>query len=147
MDSDALIAARHQALEGVLDERQWRLHAATFRWASCSRTWGYSLQGNRKKLEGASHPDRNAQFEYINDKTQAALGAGQPVISVDTKKKELVGRYQNGGKEWMPQGKPEPVKVYDFVDEAMGRVNPYAAIRIARDYFHGEWNYVISPNR
>ena len=88
------------------------------------KNMGYSLQGNRKTLEGASHPDRNAQFEYINDKTQAALGAGQPVISVDTKKKELVGRYQNGGKEWMPQGKPEPVKVYDFVDEALGRANP-----------------------
>jgi len=76
---------------------------------------GVSLQGNRKTLEGASHPDRNAQFEYINDQTQAALHAIQPVISVDTKKKELVGRYKNGGKEWMPQGEPEQVKVHDFV--------------------------------
>ena len=92
---------------------------------------GYSLQGNRKTLEGGSHPDRNAQFEYINGKTQAALSAGQPVISVDTKKKELVGRYKNGGKEWMPQGKPEQVKVHDFVDKELGRANPYGVYDVA----------------
>lgn len=94
---------------------------------------GYSLQGNRKTLEGASHPDRNAQFDYINDKTQAALSAGQPVISVDTKKKELVGRYKNAGKEWMPQGAPEPVKVHDFVDAELGRANPYGVYDVARN--------------
>ena len=92
---------------------------------------GYSLQGNRKTLEGGSHPDRNAQFEYISGKTQAALSAGQPVISVDTKKKELVGRYKNGGKEWMPRGKPEQVKVHDFVDEELGRANPYGVYDVA----------------
>ena len=92
---------------------------------------GYSLQGNRKTLEGASHPDRNAQFDYINAKTQAALSAGQPVISVDTKKKELVGRYKNAGKEWMPQGAPEPVKVHDFVDAELGRANPYGVYDVA----------------
>ena len=92
---------------------------------------GYSLQGNRKTLEGASHPDRNAQFEYINDKTQAALSAGQPVISVDTKKKELVGPYKNGGKEWRPQGEPEEVKVHDFVDKELGRANPYGVYDLA----------------
>ena len=86
---------------------------------------GYSLQGNRKTLEGASHPDRNAQFEFINEKIETALGAGQPVISVDTKKKELVGQYKNGGKEWRPQGQPEAVKVHDFVDDELGRANPY----------------------
>ncbi|TAM42903.1 MAG: ISAzo13 family transposase [Rhodanobacter sp.] len=94
---------------------------------------GYSLQGNRKTLEGASHPDRNAQFDYINDKTQAALSAGQPVISVDTKKKELVGRHKNAGKEWMPQGAPEPVKVHDFVDAALGRANPYGVYDVAHN--------------
>ena len=94
---------------------------------------GYSLQGNRKTLEGASHPDRNAQFEYINDRTQAALGAAQPVISVDTKKKELVGRYRNGGKEWMPAGAPEHVKVHDFVDVELGRANPYGVYDVARN--------------
>ncbi len=86
---------------------------------------GYSLQGNRKTLEGSAHPDRNAQFEYIYDKVEAALSARQPVISVDTKKKELVGQYKNGGKEWQPQGKPEAVKVHDFVDDELGRANPY----------------------
>lgn len=86
---------------------------------------GYSLQGNRKTLEGGDHPDRNAQFEYINGKVEAALSAEQPVISVDTKKKELVGRYKNGGKEWRPQGQPEDVKVHDFVDKELGRANPY----------------------
>ena len=235
MDTDALIAARHQALEGVLDERQRRLHAAVeakvlghggvkrvslvtgvargsilagikelespqavladglrrvrrpgagrkklvdlnphvrealerlvepasrgdpqspLRWTCKSlmklarelsehghaishvsvgallKDMGYSLQGNRKTLEGASHP-RNAQFEFINDKTQAALSAGRPVISVDTKKKELVGRYKNAGKEWMPAGQPEQVKVHDFVDAELGRANPYGVYDLA----------------
>ncbi|QKE41382.1 MAG: ISAzo13 family transposase [Ferrovum myxofaciens] len=85
---------------------------------------GYSLQGNRKTLEGASHPDRNAQFEFINKKIETALNAGQPVISVDTKKKELVGQYKNGGKEWHPQGQPDEVNVHDFVGE-LGKANPY----------------------
>ena len=221
MEADALITARHQALEGILDERQRRLHAAVeakvlghggvkrvsqatgvargsilagikelsspqraqldasgrvrrigggrkklvdkspdirdalerlvepatrgdpqspLRWTCKSLTQlsrelaeqghaishvsvgvllkdlGYSLQGNNKTLKGTSHPDRNAQFEYINNKTQAALYARQPVISIDTKKKELVGRYKNGGKEWRPHRDPEQVNVYDFVD-------------------------------
>ena len=85
---------------------------------------GYSLQGNRKTLEGTSHPDRNAQFEYINSRVEEAISIGQPVISVDTKKKELVGQFKNGGKEWRPQGKPEQVNVYDFVDKELGRANP-----------------------
>lgn len=85
---------------------------------------GYSLQGNRKTLEGTSHPDRNAQFEFINEKIETALSAGQPVISVATKKKELVGQYKNGGKEWRPHGQPETVKVHDFVDAELGRANP-----------------------
>jgi len=86
---------------------------------------GYSLQGNRKTLEGAAHPDRDAQFAFINEKAQRALSAGQPVISVDTKKKELVGRYKNGGRQWRPQGEPECVKVHDFIDPELGRANPY----------------------
>ena len=92
---------------------------------------GYSLQGNRKTLEGGNRPDRNAQFEYINHKTSGALSSGQPVISVDTKKKELVGRYKNNGKEWRPQGEPELVEVYDFVDEKLGRANPYGIYDLA----------------
>ncbi len=92
---------------------------------------GYSLQGNPKTLEETRHPDRNAQFEFINSRMEDALLDGQPVISVDTKKKELVGCYKNGGKELRPKGKPEQVKVYDFVDKEPGRVNPYGVYDIA----------------
>jgi hypothetical protein len=85
---------------------------------------GYSLQANRKRLEGAQHPDRNAQFEHINETIRHALDAHEPVISVDTKKKELVGPYKNGGRELRAQGDPEDVRVHDFVDET-GKVAPY----------------------
>lgn len=91
---------------------------------------GYSLQGNQKTLEGSSHPDRNAQFEFINLRIEEAMRDGQPVISVDTKKKELVGQYKNGGKELRPKGNPEQVKVYDFVDKELGRANPYGVYDI-----------------
>jgi len=94
---------------------------------------GYGLQGNRKTLEGKGHPDRNAQFEFINQKADAALLAGQPVISVDTKKKELVGQFKNGGKEWRPEGDPEKVNVYDFVDKELGRANPYGVYDLANN--------------
>ena len=85
----------------------------------------YSLQGLRKTREGSSHPDRNAQFEHINRHVQAFQKRGQPVISVDTKKKELVGDFKNGGKEWQPQGDPEPVRVHDFKDKKLGKAIPY----------------------
>jgi len=94
---------------------------------------GYSLQGNRKTLEGTNHPDRNAQFEYINARSTKALSNGQPVISVDTKKKELVGQFKNGGKEWRPQGEPEEVNVYDFVNKELGRANPYGVYDLAKN--------------
>lgn len=94
---------------------------------------GYSLQGNRKTLEGTNHPDRNAQFEYINARTEEAVRTRQPVISVDTKKKELVGQFKNGGKEWRPQGDPEHVNVYDFVDKELGRANPYGVYDLANN--------------
>ena len=86
---------------------------------------GYSLQANRKTKEGANHPDRNAQFEYINAQVQAFQGRNQPVVSVDTKKKELVGDFKNGGREWRPQGEPEAVRVHDFVDKELGKAIPY----------------------
>lgn len=89
------------------------------------RDLGYSLQANRKVLEGGNHPDRNAQFEFINEQTKSRLLAGNPVISVDTKKKELVGAFKNNGANWLPKGKPESVKVHDFVDKDLGRANPY----------------------
>lgn len=94
---------------------------------------GYSLQGNRKTLEGTDHPDRNAQFEYINARVEELLGRGQPVISVDTKKKELVGQFKNGGKEWRPERDPEKVNVYDFVDKELGRANPYGVYDLANN--------------
>jgi len=86
---------------------------------------GYSLQANAKTIEGASHPDRNAQFEYINRRVRQFLGQGEPVISVDTKKKELVGDFKNGGRELRPQGQPERVRVHDFVIPELGRAIPY----------------------
>ena len=85
----------------------------------------YSRQVNRKTHEGASHPDRDAQFEHINAKVVAAQAAGQPVISVDTKKKELVGNFKNGGSDYRPKGDPHRVKVHDFEDKALGKVVPY----------------------
>jgi hypothetical protein len=86
---------------------------------------GYSLQGNRKTKEGANHPDRNAQFEHLNGKVKWCLGRRLPVISVDTKKKELVGDFSNKGREWRPKGDPERVRVHDFVDPELGRATPY----------------------
>jgi hypothetical protein len=91
----------------------------------------YRLQANRKTREGASHPDRDAQFRYINDQVKAALAAGEPVISVDTKKKELIGDFKNGGREWRPKGSPEHVRVHDFVIPALGRAVPYGVYDIA----------------
>ena len=93
--------------------------------ATLLREAGYSLQANRKTREGASHPDRNAQFEYINASVQRFLKRGQPAISVDAKKKEKVGDFKNGGREWLPQGKPEEVRVYDFLIKSLGKVTPY----------------------
>jgi hypothetical protein len=89
------------------------------------RQSGYSLQGNRKTREGAGHPDRNAQFEHINRQVQSVQKRGQPVISVDTKKKELVGNFRNGGREWRPKGQPLKVQVHDFQDPELGKVIPY----------------------
>jgi hypothetical protein len=85
----------------------------------------YSLQGTRKKLEGSQHPDRDDQFRYINELAKEFLAAGDPVISVDTKKKELVGRFAQAGKEWHPQGEPVDVSTYDFPSEADGKAIPY----------------------
>jgi hypothetical protein len=93
----------------------------------------YSLQANVKVLEGNQSPDRNAQFEHINDSVAAAMKANQPVISVDTKKKELVGTYKNAGQNWLPSGEPVKVKVHDFIDKGLGRANPYGVYDIGAD--------------
>jgi len=94
---------------------------------------GYRLQANRKTKEGAGHPDRNAQFEHINRKVQAQMGTGQPAISVDTKKKELVGNFKNSGREWRPKGQPAQVKVHDFVDPQKGKAIPYGVYDLGRN--------------
>jgi len=94
---------------------------------------GYSLQGTAKQAEGAQHPDRNAQFEYLNALASEFLAAGQPVISVDTKKKELVGEYANGGKEWQPVGSPTRVDVHDFPDPEMPKAVPYGVYDLGAD--------------
>ena len=93
---------------------------------------GYSLQGNRKTKEGDSHPDRDAQFAHINAQVAAALADQQPVISVDTKKKELVGDFRNNGREYRPQGCPEEVRVHDFLIKELGRAVPYGVYDLAR---------------
>jgi hypothetical protein len=92
---------------------------------------GYSLQANRKTLEGTKHPDRDAQFAHLNAAVQLQLSLGQPVISVDTKKKELVGPFRNGGKELRPKGDPERVLMHDFVIEELGRASPYGVYDVA----------------
>ena len=94
---------------------------------------GFSRQANRKPAEGASHPDRNAQFEHINDKLLAAQAAGEPVVSVDTKKKELVGDFKNGGTDYRPKGDPCRVRVHDFEDKQLGKVAPYGVYDVTAD--------------
>jgi hypothetical protein len=92
---------------------------------------GYSLQGTHKTIEGTRHVDRDAQFDYINQQAEAYLSAELPVVSVDTKKKELVGEYANPGKEWQPLGSPVRVKVHDFVDPKVGKAVPYGVFDVA----------------
>jgi hypothetical protein len=94
---------------------------------------GYSLQANQKTLEGTDHADRNAQFEYLNAAVQQQLWAGEPSISVDTKKKELIGPFKNAGRELRPTGEPEQVLVHDFVIRELGRVSPYGVYDLAQN--------------
>jgi Rhodopirellula transposase DDE domain len=94
---------------------------------------GYSLQANRKTREGQNHPDRNAQFEHINRQVRAFQRRGQPVISVDAKKKELVGDFRNPGREWRPQGEPEKVRAKDFPDKKLGKVIPEGVYDLSRN--------------
>jgi hypothetical protein len=92
---------------------------------------GYSLQAPSKSVEGSQHPDRNAQFEHINDKARHCVAQGVPVISVDTKKKELIGNFKNAGREWQPEGEPDLVDVHDFPSAAVGKAIPYGVYDIA----------------
>ena len=97
------------------------------------RKMKYSVQALRKEKEGDQHPDRNAQFEHINEQVKAFQERGQPVASVDTKKKELIGEYKNGGEEWQPTGEPELVDVHDFQDPVLGKAIPYGVYDLARN--------------
>ena len=101
--------------------------------ASLLRDMNYSLQANRKITEGKQHPDRDAQFNYINQQSRDQQRRGQPVISVDTKKKELVGDFKNAGREWRPQGDPEKVRSHDFIDKELGKVAPYGVYDLTRN--------------
>jgi transposase len=103
---------------------------------------GYSLQANRKTKEGSQHPDRDAQFRYINDTVAAAIKEQRPAISIDTKKKELVGEYANGGREWRPVGEPVAVNVHDFPDKTLGKAIPYGIYDIGAN--HGFVNVGIT---
>jgi hypothetical protein len=115
----------------LADELTQRGHSVSPRTvASLLYQDGYSLQANRKTREGKQHPDRNAQFEYLNAEVKRILDRGQPAISVDTKKKELVGDFKSGGREWRPQGMPEQVRVHDFKDKTLGKVVPYGVYDI-----------------
>jgi hypothetical protein len=98
--------------------------------ARCLRDMGYSLQGNRKSIEGHQHPDRDGQFRYINSQVKAFLGSGDPVISVDTKKKELVGTFRNAGRTWRRRGQPQKVRTHDFPTMAEGNAYPYGTYDI-----------------
>jgi hypothetical protein len=101
--------------------------------AELLRAAGYSLQANRKTREGTAHPDRDAQFRYINQQVRRFQVARQPVISVDTKKKELVGDFKNAGRQWRPRGQPEPVRVHDFLIPARGKAIPYGVYDLTRN--------------
>jgi hypothetical protein len=106
-----------------LNRQGYAISASTV--ADMLKDQGYSLQANRKTREGSSHPDRDAQFQHINEETKAFQQRGAPVVSVDAKKKELVGDYKNGGREWRPKRSPEKVQVHDFPDKEKGKTTPY----------------------
>jgi transposase len=118
-------------LAAALSEQGWRVSSTSV--GRMLNNLGYRPQSVRKRNEGASHPDRNAQFEHINTTADAYLSQGQPVISVDTKKKGLVGDFKNGGREWQPKGTPERTLVHDFAQDATGKAVPYGVYDMARN--------------
>ncbi len=123
-----------KSVRNLADELGQQGHKASHRMvAELLHELGYSLQANRKTLAGSAHPDRNAQFEHLHRAIQLQLSLGEPVISVDTKKKELVGPFKNGGRELRPKGAPEHVRVHDFLIPGLGRVSPYGVYDIRRN--------------
>jgi len=118
-------------LAAALSKNGWRVSSTSV--GRILNNLGYRLQSVRKRNEGASHPDRNAQFEHINTVAESYLSQGQPVISVDTKKKELVGDFKNNGREWRPKGEPEQALVHDFPQDAIGKAVPYGVYDMTRN--------------
>jgi transposase len=131
-ESPLLWTARSQRnLVEVLESKGYRISKHSL--ANLLKELGYSLQGNRKKQEGAQHPERNAQFEHINEMVRQQLVAGEPAVSVDTKKKELVGSFKNVGRELRPLGDPECVNVHDFPSQGEGKAIPYGVYDLAEN--------------
>ena len=123
-----------KSVRKLADELKAQGHQTSHRMvAELLHDLGYSLQANQKTLEGSEHPDRNAQFEHLNGAVQQQLWAGEPTISVDTKKKELIGPFKNGGRELRPKGEPEQVRVHDFIIRELGRVTPYGVYDVAQN--------------
>src|SRR5215211_3241514 len=118
-------------LTAVLTTQGWQVSSTTV--GRLLNALGYRLRSVRKSREGTSHPDRNGQFEHINATAATFLQRGEPVISVDTKKKELVGDFKNAGREWQPAGTPEVVRVHDFPGDAIGKAIPYGVYDMARN--------------
>jgi hypothetical protein len=112
-----------RTLADELGRQGWRISAGTV--AEALRGQGFSLQANAKTLEGKQHPDRDAQFRYLNERVADHQGSADPVISVDAKKKELVGDYKNAGRQWRPNGDPVQVNTHDFPDRQVGKAIPY----------------------
>ena len=121
-------------LAAALSEQGWRVSSTTV--GRLLHRLGYRLQSVRKRQEGTVHPDRNEQFEHINATADRFLATGQPVISVDTKKKELVGNFSNAGREWQPKATPPAVRVHDFPSDAEGKAIPYGVYWV----FRRKWN-------
>ena len=131
-DPESALRWTCKSVRNLAAELRERGHQVSHQWvAERLHDLGYSLQANRKTREGSDHPDRDAQFRHINATAEGFLAAGDPVISVDTKKKELVGDFKNAGREWQPRGQPEEVRVYDFVIPELGRVSPYGVYDVA----------------
>jgi transposase len=133
-DPESALLWTCKSVRRLADELKKMGHEASHRMvADLLNEMGYSLQANRKTMEGGSHPDRDAQFEYIHQKVKEFQEQGQPVISVDAKKKELVGNFKNQGREWRPKGSPEEVLIYDFESLGIGKVTPYGVYDLSQN--------------
>lgn len=133
-DPESALSWTTLSLKRLADElAEFGHRVSTWTVAKLLRAQGFSLQSNTKTIEGRQHPDRDAQFSYLNTGVMDHTRVGDPVISVDTKKKELVGEFKNNGREWLPKGAPTPVNVHDFKDPELGKVNPYEVYDINAD--------------